>query len=149
MKSMISSVFLATGMMFLISGLSSAQPARGSNARQMYNPATETTFKGTIEAVTQGARGQMMGTHIAVKEGEETRNVMLGPSSFIASKEFKFAKGDSVEVTGSRVTMGAAEYVIAREVVKDGETLTLRDKNGTPAWAGAQMGPGHMMPMPH
>lgn len=115
---------------------------------QMYNPATETTFKGTIEAVTQVSRGQMMGTHITVKEGAENRNVMLGPSSFIASKEFRFAKGDSVEVTGSKVTMGASEYVIAREVVKDGKTLTLRDKSGTPGWAGTHMGRGHMMPMP-
>ena len=51
-------------------------------------------------------------------------------------KEFSFAKGDSIEVTGSKVTQGGTPYVIAREVIKDGTTLALRDKSGTPQWAG-------------
>jgi hypothetical protein len=100
------------------------------------------TLKETVESVTQATRGQMIGTHLTMKVGEETREVMLGPSQFIASKEFSFAKGDSIEVTGSKVTMGGAEYFIAREVVKDGKTLTLRDKSGTPQWAGRGMGRG-------
>ena len=41
-----------------------------------------------------------------------------------------------MEVTGSKVTVSGKEYVVAREVVKDGKTLTLRDKTGIPAWAG-------------
>ena len=77
-----------------------------------------------------------MGTHLTVKAGDETREVMLGPANFITGKGFAFAKGDSIEVTGSKITMGAMEFVIAREVVKDGKTLTLRDKTGTPQWAG-------------
>jgi hypothetical protein len=112
-------------------------PAQGPNARnmRMYNPATETTLRGTVEAVTQPERGQMMGTHLTIKAGDETREVMLGPSVFISRKGFSFAKGDSIEVTGSRVTMGVMEFVIAREVVKDSKTLTLRDKTGKPEWA--------------
>ena len=106
---------------------------------RMYNPATETTLNGTIETVTEGARGQMMGTHLTVKTAEGAREVMLGPTQFIASKHFSFANGDSVEVTGSKVTMGGSEYVVARQVVKDGNTLTLRDKAGTPEWAGKGM----------
>jgi hypothetical protein len=112
-------------------------PSKGSG---MYNPATETTLKGSVEAVTEGARGQMMGTHLMVKTAEGTREVMLGPSQFIASKHFSFAKGNSVEVTGSKVTMGGTEYFVAREVVKEGKTLTLRDKAGTPEWAGKGKG---------
>ena len=106
----------------------------------MYDPATEITLKGTIEVVTDNSRGRMMGTHLKVKAGEETREVMLGPSSFTAGKGFSFAKGDAIEVTGSKVTMGGTEYIIAREVVKDGKTLTLRDRSGTPQWAGTGMG---------
>jgi hypothetical protein len=106
----------------------------------MYNPATETTLNGTIEAVTEGARGQMMGTHLTVRAADGVREVMLGPTQFIASKHFSFAKGESVQITGSKVTMSGTEYVVAREVVKDGKTLTLRDKTGTPEWAGKGMG---------
>ena len=118
----------------------SAQGPGPRKGMRMYNPATETSLKGTIETVTEGARGQMMGTHLTVKTAEGTREVMLGPSQFIASKHFSFAKGDSVEVTGSKVTMGGSDYVVAREVVKDGKALTLRDKSGTPEWAGKGIG---------
>ena len=120
--------------------LVSAQSPGPPKGMRMYDPATETTLDGTIESVTQGTRGQMMGTHVTLKTAEGTREVMLGPTQFIASKHFAFAKGESVEVTGSRVTMGGSEYVVAREVVKDGKTLTLRDKAGTPEWAGKGIG---------
>ena len=127
---------LTAGVLLLSAVLASAQgPHAGKNMR-MYDPATEITLKGTVEAVNQQTRGQMMGTHLTIKAGDETREVMLGPGSFITGKGFAFAKGDSVEVTGSKITMGAMEFLIAREVVKDGKTLTLRDKTGTPEWAG-------------
>ena len=120
--------------------LVSAQCPGPTKGMRMYNSATETTLNGTIDAVTEGARGQMMGTHLTVKTAEGAQEVMLGPTQFIASKDFSFAKGDSVEVTGSKVTMGGSECVVARQVVKDGKTLTLRDKAGTPEWAGKGMG---------
>jgi hypothetical protein len=141
-QTMIKSVNLALGTMLLTIALASSQTPQAGKAGRMYDPATETNFKGTIEAVTQGTRGQMMGTHLTVKAGEEKRDVRLGPAKFIKGKGFSFAKGDSIEVTGSKVTMGGGEYVIAREVVKDGKTLTLRDKSGVPEWAGSGMGRG-------
>jgi hypothetical protein len=82
----------------------------------------------------------MMGTHVVLKIGEETTEVMLGPSTFITSKGFSFHKGDALEVTGSRITMNGINYLIAREVVKDGKSLRLRDKGGKPQWSGMGMG---------
>lgn len=133
-------LIVAATTLVLSAGLAFAQGPGPHKGMRMYNPATETTVKGTVDAVTVGARGHMMGTHLTVKTAEGAREIALGPSRFITSKEFSFAKGDSVEVTGSQVTMGGTEYVIARELVKDGKTLTLRDKAGTPAWAGSGMG---------
>ena len=120
--------------------LVSAQGPGPHKGMRIYNPTTETTLNGTIETVTEGARGQMMGTHLTVKTAEGAREVMLGPTQFIASKHFSFAKGNSVKVTGSKVNMGGSEYVVARQVAKDGKTLTLRDKAGKPEWAGKGMG---------
>jgi len=140
MKAFIKSMSLAAGAMLLSVALASAQTPKAGKAGRMYDPATETTLKGTVEAVTQNARGQMMGTHLTLKAGQETRDVMLGPSSFITSDGFSFAKGDSIEVTGSKIAMDGAEYVVAREVVKDGKTLILRDKSGTPRWSGGGKG---------
>lgn len=140
MRTRVMSVSLAAGALLLSAAVASAQGPNAHKNMRMYDPATETSLKGNVEAVTQQARGQMMGTHLTIKTAEETREVMLGPAQFITSKGFAFVKGDAIEVIGSRITMGAMEFVIAREVVKDGKTLTLRDKTGTPQWAGNGMG---------
>ena len=140
MKDQLKYVEAAVGVLLLSAVLASAQGPHAAKNMRMYDPATETNLKGAVDAVTQQTRGQMMGTHITIKTADETREVMLGPANFIAGKGFAFAKGDSIEVTGSRITMGAMEFVIAREVVKDGKTLTLRDKTGTPQWAGTGIG---------
>lgn len=137
---------VAAGILVMGAFMASAQGPHAPKHMRMYDPATETTLKGAVEAVTQQPGGnqmmEMMGTHLTVKTEGENREVMLGPSAFIAGKGFSFVKGDAIEVTGSKVTMAGTEYVIAREVVKDGKTLTLRDKNGMPEWAGSGMGRG-------
>jgi hypothetical protein len=140
MRTRVKCKVLTVGTLLLSAVLVSAQGPNAHKNLRMYDPAKETTLKGNVEAATQQARGQMMGTHLTIKTAEETREVMLGPSEFITSKGFAFVKGDAIEVTGSRITMGAMEFVIARELVKDGKTLTLRDKTGTPQWAGSGMG---------
>jgi len=83
-----------------------------------------------------------MGTHLVLKTGADTTQVILGPTGYIASKGFTVAKGDTVEVTGSKLTRNETNYIIARQVVKGGKTLTLRDKEGTPAWASKGTCPG-------
>ena len=129
----------AAAVILLAVPVTQAQPRGRGMSRMMYNPSTETTIKGTVEDVTQGNRGMMMGTHLTVKTADESVQVMLGPSNFVTSQGFAFAKGDAVEITGSRVTMGGTEVVIGREVTKGDKTLTLRDKNGRPKWSGGMM----------
>ncbi|HYM11388.1 MAG TPA: hypothetical protein VEU62_11685 [Bryobacterales bacterium] len=103
----------------------------------MYDPTTEVTVKGTIDDVQQMAHGRrMMGTHVMLKTDAGTLDVHLGPSSFLSKKGFTLAKGDQIEVTGSKVKYSGADALIAREVKKGDKTLTLRDKNGVPEWAG-------------
>ena len=46
-----------------------------------------------------------------------------------------FKADDEIEITGSKVKLDGADMTLAREVVKkDGDTLTLRFKDGKPAW---------------
>ncbi len=134
----------AAAIVILGASVAQAQPGPGMRQR-MYDPSKETTIKGTVDKVTQGTRGMWMGTHLMVKTADATMEVMLGPSSFISGKGFSFAKGDEVEITGSKVTISGKESVIAREVVKGGKTLTLRDKTGRPEWSGG-MGMRGQMP---
>ncbi len=131
----------AAALTLLLGTITAAQPPMGGRMR-MYDPAKETTISGKIDSVTQGARGHMMGTHLMVTTADGVKEVALGPSSFIADKGFTFSSGESVQVTGSSVTMGGSTFLVAREVVKDGKTLTLRDKTGRPQWSGTGMRPG-------
>jgi hypothetical protein len=135
---MIKFISLSIGAIVLSFALAQAQAPTRGNAGRIYDPATETTVKGAIEAVTQVANGRMVGTHIALKVDDQIRNVVLGPSGFISNRGFSFGKGDSIEVTGSRVTVTNTDYIIAREVVKEGKTLKLRDKSGIPEWSGSR-----------
>ena len=73
-----------------------------------------------------------------LKTDKETLEVRLGPTTFLEKEKFTFAKGDQIEVTGSKVKIEGADALIAREVKKGGKTLTLRDAQGVPAWSGGR-----------
>jgi hypothetical protein len=101
-----------------------------------YDPASEVTVQGTVEEVTEhtGPMG-WTGTHLALKTEKETLEVHLGPSAFLAEKEFAFAMGDPVEVTGSKVKLEGADVLLARTIKKGDKTLTLRNAAGIPMWS--------------
>jgi hypothetical protein len=107
-----------------------------------YDAATEVTFRGVVERVEPHScsamgrgRGQT-GVHLLVETDDGEREVHLGPTAFLSEQGVAFADGDLVEITGSRVTCGGSDAVLAREVKKGDKTLTLRDTTGAPAWAG-------------
>jgi hypothetical protein len=109
-----------------------------------YDPATEITIKGTVEEVKEQScptcgRNQT-GTHLIVRSDAGTFDAHLGPTSFLAKNKFSFAKGDQVEIIGSKVKMDGADALLAREVKKGGKTLTLRNAQGVPAWSGVRRG---------
>lgn len=110
-------------------------PGPGQRSR-MYDPSTETTVKGTVEAVnTITGRHGWNGTHLTLKAKDKTIDVHLGPASFLKEKGFTFAKGDQVQVTGSKAEYGGSATIIAREVKKNGKTLVLRNAHGIPEWS--------------
>ena len=106
-----------------------------------YNPATEVRETGTVENVCEvtGSQG-WSGTHILLKTDKENLDVHLGPTTFLVESGFTFAKGDHIEVLGSRVKVGATDALLAREVKKDGKTLVLRDAHGIPKWSRGRRG---------
>jgi hypothetical protein len=105
----------------------------------MYNSAAETTIKGTVEE-TRGVPGRRgwAGMHLTVKTQSGTFDVHLGPLAYISQHGFKFAKGDHVEVIGSKCRYQDQDAIIAREIKKGDKTLTLRDSQGLPVWAGGR-----------
>lgn len=110
---------------------------------RMYNPATVTTVSGTVEKVHIMHRGGGWGgTHLDLKTASGTFDVHVGPSRYVESQGFKFAKGDQIQVTGSKVTLREHEAIIAREISMGGKTLKLRNDQGIPEWAGGRRGGG-------
>lgn len=122
----------------VVLGLGLVAFAQGPGAGRKYDPKTEVTVKGTIEDVQEHAgKGGGTGVHLVVKTDAGTLPVHVGPSAYIAKKQFSFAKGDVVEILGSKVPIGGEETLLAREITKAGKTLVLRNAQGIPEWAGA------------
>lgn len=133
--------FLAIAALTLLVFAVMAQTGRGV---RNYDPATEKTVKGTVEEVkevaSKGGRGQG-GTHLMVKAGRESWQVDVGPTAFLNKQGFSFAKGNQVEVIGSKVTIEGKQVLIAREVKKEGKTLILRNAQGVPVWSKGKANP--------
>jgi hypothetical protein len=123
-----------------------AQPPSGRGMGRMgYDKATEVTVTGTVESVAtqemgfgqgRGAGMMMGGTHLMLKTATETLDVRLGPTRWLADQKFEIAKGDTLQIVGSTITFNGAKALIAREITKGDRTLTLRNADGFPAWAG-------------
>jgi hypothetical protein len=106
---------------------------------RMYDPKTEMTVNGAIEDVQQlPCRSRRYGTHLLVKTDSETVEVCTGPAAYIQKSGFTFAKGDTIEVIGSKVKFNDKDYLVARQITKDNKTLTLRDAQGIPEWSGGR-----------
>jgi hypothetical protein len=131
--------YLAMLLFFFLgmSLLANAQTGRGHpKSSPNYNTATEITVKGTVEAVNQQTSPKGWGgTHIILKTEKETFDVHVGPSWYLTQNNFSFAKGDQIEVTGSKVKFGNTDAVLAREIKKGDKSLTLRNAQGVPAWS--------------
>ena len=139
-------ISMLAGMMLLLvvpalMAQAGMQGSRGRGGRN-YNPATEITVKGTVEEVTRttGQRG-WAGTHLTLKTDQGVYDVHVGPASYISAQGFAFAKGETTEVTGSKTIVGGKGVLIARQITKDGKTLTLRDERGFPKWSRAASQP--------
>jgi len=111
---------------------------QNSNYGRMFNPKTVETFSGSIDAVERILPDKKMsyGLHLKVKTERETISVHLGPAWYLDNQDIQFEKGDQVTVTGSRITYQNTPAIIAIEVVKNDNVLSLRDGNGYPVWSG-------------
>jgi hypothetical protein len=140
---MIGKWLLSAGILLALAApLVIAQGPGPSSRKRLYDPNTEVTMSGTIEEVQQhtGRRGKWTGTHLVLKTETGVLDVHVGPSSYISENQFSFAKGDSIQVVGSKVTVRGKEALLAREITKEGKTLTLRDAQGFPKWSGGRRG---------
>jgi hypothetical protein len=113
----------------------------GGMGPRLYNPQTVTTVRGTVEKLEELSMGGgggmgMKFREILLKMDKGSIMIHLGPSWYLDQQKFAVKAGDSLEVTGSQVTLNNQPAIIAREVKVNGQTLKLRDDQGLPAWRG-------------
>ena len=128
--------FCIVALMFLsprVFALSTGDPGKGI---PNYNPATEVTVTGVVEEVKQHQNpvGAGLDVHVILKADEETLEIHLGPPTWMAVNGFTMAKGDKLEVLGSKMQLEGRAAIVAREVTKNRMTLIFRDAKGNPLW---------------
>ncbi len=102
-----------------------------------YDKATETKVSGTIESLKE-VPGKDEGEHFYIKLSDgSTILIHAGPDKFLKEIEAEYKVGDKIDVTGSKVKSAEGEdEILAREIVKDKNSVILRDPKGAPAWHG-------------
>lgn len=130
----LSPVALAQGMKWRGSGGWGPGGAYG----RMYDPKTVDTVTGEVVKVDRitPMRGMSGGVHLVLKTDKGDVSVHLGPQWYLENQDVKIEPKDTVEVTGSRVTVQGQPALIAAEVKKGDQVLRLRDAAGIPVWAG-------------
>ncbi len=125
----------------LASGQHHPEPQHGHHHRVAapgYDRATEITRHCKVDSVDQiapgGCSGCDGGVHLRATCDGEACDIHLGPAAYEEGKKFPLAKGDEVDVTGSRVTYDGGTSLIAKEVRKGDAVLELRDDQGKPLW---------------
>jgi hypothetical protein len=110
------------------------QPEAGSPPK--YDLQTETKTKGVIDevnSVSVGIRKDF--TELIIKNGDDKVHIYLCPKPFQEWMGISFTKGDQIAVTGSKVKQDAGDVILARELIRGGDTLLFRDDKGNPVWS--------------
>lgn len=116
-----------------------AQGQRGGGmGMPRYDKTTEQTVSGTVQKVEthQGRMGAGTGVHLVFAAGDRVLDVHVGPTRWLTEKQYEFSAGDELTITGSLVTVDGSSAFLAREIVKAGKTLVLRNADGLPLWSG-------------
>ncbi len=110
----------------------------GESYAGRYNPQTVQTITGEVVSVNKitPTKGMSYGVHLLLKTDKETISVHLGPGWYIENQDVKIAPEDNIEVKGSLITFNGKPALIAAEVKKCDDVLTLRNADGFPIWSG-------------
>jgi len=118
-----------------LAAISFLTTAAFSQALPKYDPGTEGKFKGVVQELKfVPPTGGKPVAYLVMKSGADSVQVFLCPKKFLDDMGIVFKADDELEVVGSKVKQDGADLTLAREVVKGGDTLTLRFKDGKPAW---------------
>jgi hypothetical protein len=121
-------------------GIPSDQKDTASASEPRYDAGTSTDSMVVVADVKEVAAGNPLdGLHLIVRPesargNSETTDVYLAPDDYMKDFGCHFAKGDRIQVKGSKVKFNGGSVVLAREVRLESTTVYLRDEQGVPYW---------------
>jgi hypothetical protein len=104
-----------------------AQGAAAQVAGPRYDKSTEVVTSGTIESIQMEKSATPLGTYIVLKAAPLTLNVHMG---LYSANSIPFKAGDSVQVTGSLITVDGKQILLARHVQSATQSITVRGPMG-------------------
>lgn len=113
-------------------GNSSGLSQRGSGCGSgCIDAASAVIFSGTVDSVSMGVGIQMPTVSLKTADGKLI-TVKIGPEHVLLENDFELKGGDAATLKAALSTCGG-EYV-ALWITANGQTLVLRNDDGTPAW---------------
>jgi hypothetical protein len=128
-------IHLILAAFLLCAGILAAPAARAQQSKYTgglpkYDQATEVTTSGTIRAIErQQNLTTVPGTYVTLQTVPITFSVHMGMWN---AAKMPFHVGDQVQVTGSLITVGGKQMLLARTVSSASETITVRTTGGQP-----------------
>jgi hypothetical protein len=133
-------LFFCAAPLFLALAASSNQKDTAPAAEPRYDASTNVDVMVVVADVKDVPPGSALsGMHLTVrpesaKGNSETMDVYLAPDDYLKDFGCHFAKGDRIQVKGSKVKYNGGPVVLAREVRLEATTVYLRDEHGVPYW---------------
>ena len=133
MKALITALAVAA-LVLLVPASAAAQAATDS---PKYDVAAEQTISGKVLSIhdRQCPVSGTIGAHFMLEAvNGKVYEVHLAPTKFTKMFEMVFTPGEKVEVLGNTLVFQGKDAIIARQVKHGNETVTFRDKKGSPSW---------------
>jgi hypothetical protein len=115
-------------------------------AEPRYDTATVVTVRMLVAEIRETPKGSpLAGIHLmarpeSARADSEPWDVYLGPTDFMKDMDLVFQPHDRLDVVGSKIKVGAATVILAREIRRSGSALYLRDEKGEPVWKALEGG---------
>lgn len=106
------------------------KPVNAGHSMQAYDPGREISIEGTVqEVVSHRIPGSPVGLHVIVSGPDGSLDVHLGPYvSKTLAESLKF--GASIGIVGSMMQVNGRDYLLARQINFNGQTVSIRAESG-------------------
>jgi hypothetical protein len=132
-KRLLSIVVLGAILVFFLQAFA----AQSRPAVPKYDRASEAVFTGSVEEVRdrQCLVSGGIGSHLVIRLSDSKLiEVHLSSTRFVHQYELVFHPGETLEITGVKVTFEGVETIFARKIKRGSDEYLFRDSEGKPIW---------------